>query len=161
MTEVHKMTSKERARHGVYINADDYRTLTGIAARLANKYPPDWFELHGKALHYFVLGALTVLAVELSSSSLGLWAWLLPIFVAPAITRGIPSLLWERWPGGPRWAHLAARLDASDVVLVEQVVASLKPCQRTSVASFLPAHTGDRFWEIMWRAEAFKDGHAV
>jgi hypothetical protein len=161
MTKVHNMTPEERAQHGVYISADDYQTLRGIAARLANKYPPDWFERNGKELRLHVLGALTVLAVGLSFSALGLWSWLLPVFGATIITCDIPSRVWGRMPGVPRWAHRAARLDASDVVLVERVVASLKPVQRASVAPFLPTHTGDRFWEIMWRAEVFKLGYTA
>lgn len=158
---VHNMTPVERAHHGVYINADSYRTLKGIAARLANKYPPDCFERNGKKLHLHVLGAFTVVAVGLSFTALGLWAWLLPIFGATLVSVVLPRRLWGRTPDVPRWAHCAALLDASDITLVDSVVASLKPVQRSSVSHFLPANTGDRFWEIMWRVEAFKSGHAV
>ncbi|WP_426172615.1 hypothetical protein [Pseudoduganella sp. R-34] len=161
MTSVHNMTPGERAEHGVYIADDSYRTLKGIAGRLADKYPPDWFERNGKELHLHVLGGLSALAVGLSFTAIGWWAWLLPVFGASIITCKIPFRLWGRMPGIPRWAHSAARLDDSDVVLIEQVVACLKPVQLASVTPFLPANTGDRFWEIMWRAEGFKSGHAV
>jgi hypothetical protein len=161
MTSVHNMTPEERARHGVYISAASYRTLKSIAARLSNTHPPDWFERNGKELQLHVLGALTSLTVGLSFSTLGLWAWLLPVFGTTIITSFISNRLWGRSLGVPRWAHREVLLDASDVQIVNSMVAGLKPVQRVAVSPLLPANTGDRFWEVMCHVEAFKSGHAT
>lgn len=152
-------TAAERAILHSYISANDYERIKQIEDRLAKQFPADWLEREARSIGIYTLCLLTAVAIVLWFTSIGWLSVLLPVLGTPLLLKGLPMSLWRREIGTPRWVHPSVTLTPSEVAVVNDVVASLKPIQRNRVIELCPATSAVQFWEILLLVELFNEGH--
>jgi hypothetical protein len=126
--------------------------LEVIAIRMSQKYPADWYERMWSGAHLFY---------STFFYGVGFWIWkesgsLLLALLGPVFWQVmaviVPRLALGRIAHAPRWAHAAAKMDASDTHMVNKVVRSIGGGFLEAMTPLLPVMTGDRFWIVLKHA---------
>jgi hypothetical protein len=146
MPQAHTQTTAKAALH------EAMAELEGIAIRMSQKYPGDWYERMWSGPHLFYATFFY---------GVGFWVWkesgslvlgmLGPVFWQ-IISVVVPRMMLGRIAHAPRWAHAAAKLDAGDTHTVNKVVRAIGGRFMEAMHPLLPVMTGDRFWIVLKHA---------